>query len=596
MTYAINHNEQFNSIEVLFDSKPGEAVREALKALKFRWHKVRGVWYGYTDEQTARQAIEAAANGEQIEQTTAPAKNGKNAPKLAPLWDRCDVSALPAYGTDNEIKTAVREEARKNGASYDKAVAAYIRKHLRQRFPECKFSVTSGGAGYLNNVDIRVMSSPYVREFVKGNGDWNSPNQYDHHENSAELNAVLKYCEALHRSFDADDGDIYADYGAHHDLYGGASIDWDYKQTEATEEQKASAATFATRKAEHEAAEEARRAAEWAEREKQIERERAEAEAAEKIRTAQASEITEHVTIEDLTEAEQIAVVGLVEGYGKERNIDEVRETINEKREEGNDRRTDAVINRKVKFTNEQIYNNFCDMFLRDFDFLAGKGGTASVDVRLGEDMELYRLNSEQLESVKFYANDCVGIYLNDEFMFVINPEGFDYSRYVMMPDEDTDSYPAGDKLAEWRGISEQKKAFYIPAPVNEQLDGAELEEGEQITIISLDPWTMTASAKRGKLNSASPKQYAQHTDAVEIVYTPEGKRKPETVYIYNGKQALIYRGALPDAPNSLKYTDIGDNLQRVNFAGEGAKDFLIKCIEYYRQLGYTPIIDTIQR
>ena len=594
MTYTIERNQQFNSIEVLFDGKPGEAVREALKALKFRWHKVRGVWYGYTDEQTARQAIEAAANGERIEQTTAPAKNSKNAPKLAPLWDRCDVSALPAYGTDNEMKSAVREEARKNGASYDKAVAAYIRKHLRQRFPECKISVTSGGAGYLNNVDIRVMSSPYAREFVKGNCVWYSPNQFDHYENSAELDAVLKYCEALFDVFDADDGDHYADYGAHHDLYGGASIDWEYKQTEATAEQQASAATFAARKAEHEAAEEARRAAEWAERCEQMERERIEAEAAEKIRTAQAAEITEHVTIEDLTEAEQIAVVGLVEGYGKESSLDEVRETINEKREEGNDRRTDAVITRKVKFTDEQIYNNFCDMFLRDFDFLAGKGGTATEDNRVN--LENYmQLNAEQRETVKYYSCDCVGIYLNDEFMFVINPEGFNYARYVMLPDEDTDSYPARDKLAEWRGASEQLPEFYIPAPVNEQLDGAELYTSEQITIITLDTWTMVAGAKRGKLNSASPKQYAQHADAVQIVYTPEGKRKPETVYIYSGKQALIYRGALPDVPNSLKYTDCG-NLQRVNFAGEGAKDFLIKCIEYYKTLGFAPVIDTIQR
>ena len=33
-----------------------------------------------------------------------------------------------------------------------------------------------------------------------------------------------------HDSFDADDGDYYADYGAAHDLYGCASIDYNYQQ------------------------------------------------------------------------------------------------------------------------------------------------------------------------------------------------------------------------------------------------------------------------------------------------------------------------------------------------------------------------------
>ncbi|MBQ8497914.1 MAG: hypothetical protein IJ489_10750 [Clostridia bacterium] len=97
--------------------------------------------------------------------------------------------------------------------------------------------------------------------------------RWDHWENSAELEAVLNYCSKLHDSFDDDDGDHYADYGAHHDLYGSASIAYDYTQTEATEEQKASAEDFWERKTEAIAAEEARQAAEWAEREKQIDEE-----------------------------------------------------------------------------------------------------------------------------------------------------------------------------------------------------------------------------------------------------------------------------------------------------------------------------------
>lgn len=60
MEYTITRNEAYNSLEISFDGKPAEAVRDALKALRFRWHGKRRVWYGYTDEETARAAIEGA--------------------------------------------------------------------------------------------------------------------------------------------------------------------------------------------------------------------------------------------------------------------------------------------------------------------------------------------------------------------------------------------------------------------------------------------------------------------------------------------------------------------------------------------------------
>ena len=60
MSYTITNNAKFNSIEILFDAKPSEAVRSALKSLKFRWHNQRGVWYGYQDEATVREAINNA--------------------------------------------------------------------------------------------------------------------------------------------------------------------------------------------------------------------------------------------------------------------------------------------------------------------------------------------------------------------------------------------------------------------------------------------------------------------------------------------------------------------------------------------------------
>lgn len=58
MTYTITKNNEYNSVEISFDGKPAQAVRDALKALRFRWHGVKKVWYGYTTEEAARAAIE----------------------------------------------------------------------------------------------------------------------------------------------------------------------------------------------------------------------------------------------------------------------------------------------------------------------------------------------------------------------------------------------------------------------------------------------------------------------------------------------------------------------------------------------------------
>ena len=61
MNYTIACNSQFGSIEIAFDEKPAQRVRDALKALRFRWHGVKKVWYGYTDEMTVRAAIDGTA-------------------------------------------------------------------------------------------------------------------------------------------------------------------------------------------------------------------------------------------------------------------------------------------------------------------------------------------------------------------------------------------------------------------------------------------------------------------------------------------------------------------------------------------------------
>lgn len=75
MDYKITRNEAYNSLEISFDGKPSEAVRNALKALKFRWHRVKGLWYGFAPVE----AVEAAINSQQAPTTNAAPKAEKPA-------------------------------------------------------------------------------------------------------------------------------------------------------------------------------------------------------------------------------------------------------------------------------------------------------------------------------------------------------------------------------------------------------------------------------------------------------------------------------------------------------------------------------------
>lgn len=63
MTYEITNNTQYGSIEIYFDGKPAQAIRDALKLLKFRWHGIKKCWYGFAAESTVRDTILTACEG-----------------------------------------------------------------------------------------------------------------------------------------------------------------------------------------------------------------------------------------------------------------------------------------------------------------------------------------------------------------------------------------------------------------------------------------------------------------------------------------------------------------------------------------------------
>lgn len=590
MTYEIKNNTAFGSIEIYFSEKPADAVLEALKNARFRWHGVKKCWYGYIEAEK----IAALLDGGDV----APAeKPEKTAERLASLWERTRTDALPAYGTENDIKKEIREICTSTGRGYDRAAAQFFRKHLRRRFPEMVFSITTGGAGWLDNCNIRIKKGPYGLETVKGDPsawDWSARN--DRKEPSAELAAVLNYCQKLHDAANADDGDHYADYGARCDLYGRAELSSDYAETEKTDAVRADVEDFRAQKAAAEAAEaeaEARRIEEETKKREEeaaafAERERI---AAEAQKAAEASAV-----VVDLAEGDALAFTNLRGGFGKECSAAELAEAQAEKAEKAE--MSDAVITRKVIFSDADALAFFEKSFLRDWSFLAGKGGTKTADARV-KDGEAWwaRLTAEQLKSVSVYVCNAVAVYLGDDLRYIVDPEGFNYARYVYTPTEATEQKSAAEYEAAEEAESLEKPAFYTPAPVRDQVAAADLKSGETFTAFLLNPWLCSVVETSGKVCELAAQKYAQYDDAARLDFIPHGKRKARRAWIYDGAEAVIFRGTLPPVPDSLKYADAaGGDLQRLRFAGMDSGEYLRDVVNYYTAQGFAPVVDTVQR
>lgn len=58
----IKKNNKFNSWEISFENKPGEDTIEALHFLKFRWHRVKKIWYGFGDYSAIVSTLEQAGH------------------------------------------------------------------------------------------------------------------------------------------------------------------------------------------------------------------------------------------------------------------------------------------------------------------------------------------------------------------------------------------------------------------------------------------------------------------------------------------------------------------------------------------------------
>ena len=166
MNYEIRENAQFNSKEIYFTGKPSEEVRNALKALKFRWHGIKKCWYGFADEKTIIDAI-LDTNSEESEEAATVTTDGY-------------LGGGAIYGSKSRLGLY--------GQDLKKAIAADIKK---AGIKGVTLSMNRGGSIYatINTQpeDIRPLEE-YIKIYDIGTGPkWQKINYFDDDGNTKDL-------------------------------------------------------------------------------------------------------------------------------------------------------------------------------------------------------------------------------------------------------------------------------------------------------------------------------------------------------------------------------------------------------------------------
>lgn len=608
-------NSEKNGIEIRFGGKPAAEIIESLKANGFRWSGKQKMWYAKQTEETITFA-NSLNNGEPISSVV---KN-KTEQNEYDLWEM-----TRTFGIGNNYE--------KYRILDTKEIAAIIRKHIKPRFPMCKFSVKSD----YNSIDIDLLASP----FEKG---------------SDELNAIVHYVYIFAQSYNYDNSDSMTDYFDvnFYGVYENSIVSYRYEQTTADENIKAMVDVFQKRKAEFEQAEAIREEREYQARVKQMEIDRQLAAERDKQIEADKKSIEEGAVIVDYEDAPYYILDLQSPHLNKFCTIDEALAEI--KKNEFQIEPCQIV--REIYLT-EELYNKFKNMLMCSFSFLAGMGGTGTLDNRIMEMTDYHQMDEAERKTVEFYACECVAIYCDDKLMLVCNPEGYDYSRYVLIPaetyvrtndytieqvvsdeelkasrevadclyDASTDIITNNNLLREWNDskFAEWRKAMteYIlknkidfnvnvvraiagdavkfkiamyrllkePVSVREQFDNAGLVEEQKITVLKFDDILGGVRAEQVYFRRYEYSDWGGRESVKLIVRVP---RKSGEYYHILDKDCLIVDGWV-EIPRELFWEVVPSKFgvcEKTKYLSFDRKQMDVT-IDHLRSIGIKPVINT---
>ena len=613
-------NDQMNGIEVRFEGKPAAAIIEALKENGFRWSGRQKMWYA---KQNADRLSFAGTLGQ---------VGGQPAGKVIDNAVKSQ-HKKPQYNLWTMTRT---DEIEDNFAKYriynNKEIASIIRKHLRERFPMCGWSVRSDRL----RVDTELKSSPFAKD-------------------SDEVAAIVEYAVKFAQSYNYDNSDSMTDYfdvNFYGSEYFGDIVRYDYEQTELTVEMMNVAERFQKDKAAFEEAEAERLEREWQEQEERnrIEREEAERREAEWQKQREAIEAAAVVA-----DTEYFVRNAVSSRCNKLNSVDEIRREMAEDKET----RQTCKVTRDV-YLPADLYEAFASHLLDEYTFLEGMGGSATDDLRINSMTDYTMMTAEESETVEWYNTNCVGIFCDDKLMLVIDPQGYSYARYTylvddtaeVMPDYKTpsgiteeehrknrinaqfiedraaeiigsmgaDDWDTGDnftlfksEMKSWlagfhfrrltvgavRAIENEriKTAMYKILTevdgITEQFCRSGLVSGQKITLYYFSDFGGIIES-RGTYDSFIADSYAQYDDAVKLIYRPEKKRNLYYKWFY--KEVLVYDGwqTLPESVLwDVSYNaTLGVTTKKSKYLSCDRKQ-LDDILEYFRAQGKKPMVNT---
>ena len=395
----ITLNTEKNGIELRFDSKPSAEILTKIKENGYHWSNKQKIWYAKQKENTITIANEIA----ETIGTFTPAEKSKQ-------------EKLQSYDLWALTRTEDIENHFEKYHIYDnKEIAARIRKHLKERFPMCKWSVTKNG---YNSIYVRLLASPFTID-------------------SEALKAIVHYAYIFAQSFNYDNSDSMTDY-FDVNFYGVYESDivssYRYEQLESNMTEHNIEQEFINKKAVFEEEKRNREEKELQERMAQLEAEKIESAKREAERQQKHNIIESKAIVED---AEYFVLKCDATNASKEDTINGYTNDYNEEIEVKHYRENCKVA--KNVYFDLATYEMFVNQLLDDYSFLSGMGGTATDDNRIICMEDYQRMSKEEKNSVEWYNNKCVAIYCDNTLKIIVNPEGYNYARYVYFVDEESE-------------------------------------------------------------------------------------------------------------------------------------------------------------
>jgi len=618
MTAVLRINEELNGIELYFDSKPEQEVLTHLKSNGFRYSGFKKCWWSKRTEKSMQ-----VANGvtkQEISSSKTITKTKKKAKGVnMSLWDATQWSELEV-NKEQEVKEMAKE----------------IRKHIRQRFPQCKFSVTTGGSYLHSTINIKIKASPYEK-------------------GSTYLTAIYDYCNSLLNNYRHcySPADPYTDYAGSYNFYGRVSLDWEYTVTEQTEEIKEDMTLFDSKMEEFERAEKARKEKELQEYLKEQELKNAEYKRQQQEEKKQVENIYSSIVVKQLNEDQEYFVIDAqFANLNKNQTLDQYKDEV----AKGDYRLENVKITKEVHFNTEEALNNFSNLLLNDFDFLAETGGSFTEDNRINSMIDYYNMDDLEKNTVKWNLYG-VGVYYDGKLQFIIDAQGHSYARYVGLVDnakieksishkqalkeeelqelkyqarkiedlsssvieelnifatwnnEDWDKYKTSLKeklklnnLNLSKNVIQQADAEKLKTAlyrilhevdsIQEQFKNADLEKGEKYTLFHISDLGSLIT-ERITYDSYRPTKYAQYDNAVKLTYRPESKRKLYFRHFYS--ELLMFKGwhSLPETVlNNVEVKPDGMKIIHSKYHSCDKRQF-DEVLGYLNKKSFKPIINT---